>query len=79
MLRGYKVKLNDDQRQNIRAKYDSINDWRRAVGGYITLSNEGKYLDELWSEWAERAPGYFNDETIVLFPSFLNIMTFDRR
>lgn len=64
MLRGYKVKLNDNQRQNIRAKYDSINGWRRAVGGYITLSNEGKYLDELWPEWAERAPGYFTNEII---------------
>jgi len=64
MLRGYKVKLNDDQRQNIRAKYDDINGWRRAVGGYITLSNEGKYLDELWPEWAERAPGYFTNEMI---------------
>lgn len=64
MLRGYKVKLNDNQRQNIRAKYDDINGWRRAVGGYITLSNEGKYLDELWPEWAERAPGYFNDEML---------------
>lgn len=64
MLRGYKVKLNDNQRQNIRARYDDINGWRRAVGGYITLSNEGKYLDELWPEWAERAPGYFTNETI---------------
>lgn len=64
MLRGYKVKLNDNQRQNIRAKYDDINGWRRAVGGYITLSNEGKYLDELWPEWAERAPGYFTNEMI---------------
>lgn len=56
-LSKYKIKLNKSQREAVEYTYDNYNDFRKSMFGTLTLSNNGTYLDDIWSDIVEHS-GY---------------------
>ena len=56
-LSKYKIKLNKGQREAVEYTYDNYNDFRKSMFGTLTLSNNGTYLDDIWSDIVEHS-GY---------------------
>lgn len=56
-LSKYKIKLNKSQREAVEYTYDNYNEFRKSMFGTLTLSNNGTYLDDIWSDIVEHS-GY---------------------
>lgn len=63
-IRGKRIYLDDEQRQEVQYKFGSYNGYRRAVMGNVILtSKDAISLDSQWHEWAQDYPSIFDPDT----------------
>lgn len=56
-VKGYSIKLNTEQKEEIASVYDSFNKFKNVNQNKYTFRENGSYLDNVWSEIVE-ASGY---------------------
>lgn len=77
VVSGYRIRLNDQQKQEVKSKFGSVSNWVRATGAILSVNDkEGQSLDSVWVEMAERTNGILNpymddaDQPIALADAF---------
>lgn len=63
-LKGKKVWINDQQKSDIRHKYDGqLNKWMGRLSGYVTVTNDKSAmpLDDLWNDLSKQFPAEFGE------------------
>ncbi|WP_026651320.1 hypothetical protein [Butyrivibrio proteoclasticus] len=63
-MKGYKIKLNDEQMAEVKSALGSYADFKKAMYP-LTISNNGSYLDGLWEEICA-STGYLLDQDIAV-------------
>lgn len=58
-IRSAKIKLTDEQKQEVRNAYDV--DAHKAFFGRLNITDNGRSLDSYWSEWASMYPDVFDE------------------
>ena len=61
LMRGYKIKLTDKQKQELANIYGSYETARKQNFGRLTFSDDGYSLDSIWSELVEKSAGLLNE------------------
>lgn len=57
-LKSTRIKLSDQQKKEVAYYYDSYENFRRKMFGTLTLTEDGEYLDSVWSEIVDYSDGY---------------------
>ena len=64
-IRGSRVYLDEQQKQEVAHLYGSFNDFRKkAMGSVILTEKDAVALDTKWQEWASLWPNIFDPETV---------------
>lgn len=61
-LKSYKIKLNEQQKAEVANLYDSYDNFRKRFFGTLNLSEQGTYLDSIWSELVDASNGYLDTD-----------------
>lgn len=61
-IKGLRIKLSDQQKEEVAYYYGSYENFRKKMFGTLTLVNEGTYLDNLWSEIVGFSEGYLEED-----------------
>lgn len=56
-FKGYKIALDDGQTQEVRYKYGSYYDFKRAMSGKVEFNKNGVPLDNIWTELCDKSGG----------------------
>lgn len=63
-IRGSRIYLDEQQKQEVAYQYGSVNDFRKRVMGSVILTEKDAVsLDTKWQEWASLWPNIFDPET----------------
>lgn len=64
-LKGQKIRLNDEQKDEAAYYYGSYDKFRKMNFGNITFSDDGTYLDSIWTELCDNSYQLLDYETSV--------------
>ena len=63
-LRGLRISLDEQQKQEAAHTYGSYNNFRQKTMGKVIIANDGIQLDSVWQELCEKYPAFFDPEVV---------------
>ena len=61
-LKGYRIKLSESQKAEVKYAYGSLKEYRNQTFGKVAIANDGTYLVSVWNEICDMAPDFLNRE-----------------